>query len=300
MHNNQTRYRCHVICSNCGIRGHVYRSCKKPTISLGIIAFRISTKDTFYNDKYYIQTEPKKQKETLNMYIPSNIRVLLIRRRNTFSYIDFVRGRYNINPVDVVKMLKRMTIPELNIIINKKFGDIWNSFWINHNCNFYKNDYKKCYEIYIKHISSIRKIFNENKKNIMNECLHYQEWELPKGRRNTNEIDNACAKREFIEETGYTTKDFNIVNGSKTINEQYTSYDNVTYLHKYYTAIVNPYSKMPIVNNRSNNLSQIGEISDIGWFTIKQALNLIQYKYKNKKNAILKAVVELNLPEIIL
>jgi len=36
------------------------------------------------------------------------------------------------------------------------------------------------------------------------------EWEFPKGRRNYQENDLACALREFEEETGYSKNDINI------------------------------------------------------------------------------------------
>ena len=30
----------HIICSNCGLAGHIFKKCRKPKISLGIIAFK--------------------------------------------------------------------------------------------------------------------------------------------------------------------------------------------------------------------------------------------------------------------
>ena len=34
------KYNNEILCSNCGIKGHIYKKCTKPKISLGVIAFK--------------------------------------------------------------------------------------------------------------------------------------------------------------------------------------------------------------------------------------------------------------------
>jgi hypothetical protein len=54
-------------CNNCGKQGHLYHQCKMPITSIGLITFRI------YNDE---------------------IQYLMICRKDTLGYIDFLRGKY--------------------------------------------------------------------------------------------------------------------------------------------------------------------------------------------------------------
>jgi hypothetical protein len=58
-------------CNNCSTSGHTFNACKFPITSVGIIAFR-------YNDKQVLE-------------------YLLIRRKDTIGYIEFIRGKYSIN-----------------------------------------------------------------------------------------------------------------------------------------------------------------------------------------------------------
>ena len=64
-----------IYCNNCGKNGHLYHQCKLPITSIGIVAFRI--------------------KDQIPEY-------LMIRRKDSFGYIDFMRGKYspyNINQI---------------------------------------------------------------------------------------------------------------------------------------------------------------------------------------------------------
>ena len=68
-------------CNNCGKTGHVFHQCKVPITSIGVIAFRI-------NDN-------------------NDIEYLLIRRKDTLGFIDFLRGKYSlINKEYILSMLK--------------------------------------------------------------------------------------------------------------------------------------------------------------------------------------------------
>ena len=65
-----------TFCNNCGKNGHLYYQCKKPIISAGIILFK---------------KRPK-------------IQFLLICRKDSLGYVDFMRGKYNIyNPSYIQK-----------------------------------------------------------------------------------------------------------------------------------------------------------------------------------------------------
>ena len=73
-------------CINCGKTGHVFNQCKMPITSIGIIVFRHN------ND---------------------NIEYLMIRRKETLGFIDFMRGKYSLqNKKYIINMIEHMTINE--------------------------------------------------------------------------------------------------------------------------------------------------------------------------------------------
>ena len=56
------------ICNNCNKSGHLFHNCRLPITSYGIILFRTMNKVKQF---------------------------LMIRRKDTFGYIDFIRGKYS-------------------------------------------------------------------------------------------------------------------------------------------------------------------------------------------------------------
>ena len=74
-----------TCCNNCGKLGHLYGNCKLPIISIGIVAFTFDT--TIQKHKY-----------------------LMIRRKDTLGYMDFVRGKYSIYNKDyLLNLLNQLT-----------------------------------------------------------------------------------------------------------------------------------------------------------------------------------------------
>ena len=62
-------YKNNIYCDNYRLAGHKFRKCNMPITSYGIIVFRRS----------------KEQ----------GIQYLMIRRKDSFGYIDFIRGKYS-------------------------------------------------------------------------------------------------------------------------------------------------------------------------------------------------------------
>ena len=75
------------ICNNCGKPGHQFHQCRSPITSYGIIVFRTSAEH--------------------------GIQYLMIRRKNSFGYIDFIRGKYIQNNLEHLQiMFNEMSIEE--------------------------------------------------------------------------------------------------------------------------------------------------------------------------------------------
>ena len=87
-----------IQCINCNEKGHTCKQCKQPTTSHGIIVFKINNNEPQY---------------------------LMIQRRNTFHYVEFIRGKYETyNTTYLNSMFKGMTKEERNNILKGDFGDI--------------------------------------------------------------------------------------------------------------------------------------------------------------------------------
>ena len=91
-------------CNNCGKVGHMYYQCKVPITSIGIIAVRVTP---------------------AGMY-----EYLMIRRKDTLGFIDFMRGKYSIfNRHYILNMLNQMTGDEKARMRTGDFGLLWQSIW---------------------------------------------------------------------------------------------------------------------------------------------------------------------------
>ena len=179
MNNNEN------FCNNCGKPGHIFVQCKIPITSYGIIAFR-------YN----------KDNET---------EFLMIRRKDTLGFIDFMRGKYLVqNKHYIMNMLNQMTKAEKELLKKGDFNELWKYLWGE---NIISNKYKSeentskekynmlYYGILIKNdYFTLNTLIEQSNKEYNWE---EPEWGFPKGRRNYQEKDYDCAIREFIEETGY-------------------------------------------------------------------------------------------------
>ena len=93
------------VCNNCGKQGHTFKQCKNPITSFGVIVFRIN---------------PLQQRE-----------YLMIRRKDTLGYIDFMRGKYSAsNQKYIFNMIEQMTIQEKYKLKKYTFDELWHDLWI--------------------------------------------------------------------------------------------------------------------------------------------------------------------------
>ena len=101
-------------CNNCHKYGHSYHQCKMPITSYGLIVFR---------------KRPTDNMNASNLDT-SIIEYLLIRRRDTLGFIDFMRGKYSVYDKSyIVNMIVQMTVDEKQRILTQPFGNIWRELW---------------------------------------------------------------------------------------------------------------------------------------------------------------------------
>jgi len=247
------------FCNNCGKNGHAFHKCKNPITSVGIIVFRPSS---------------------------NGLQYLLICRRNTLGFVDFIRGKYPImDPGYIIGILNEMTEYEKTIIKTKPFDFLWNYLWGANTGIQYRGEEKKSE----KKFYLLKNGFNNkngfyNLENLLKKCTYNwnePEWGFPKGRRNYQEADIKCAIREFQEETGYSKDSIKIIQNIVPIEEIFTGSNYKSYKHKYFIAFMNN-------NVQPEHEFQKNEVSNMEWKYYDEALNVIRDYNLEKKNVLVQ------------
>ena len=262
-------------CMNCGKSGHHAKSCNDSITSCGIICFKINNLQLNKINKFlfnkYINIEDYNY-YNIN-YISkidfhrTDIKFLMVQRKNSLSYIEFLRGRYNEHDlVKINSIFELMSKKEVAEIKLNDFETIWDNLW--------KETAKS--KSFLKEMNSSKHKFDILKKDKIIDNLESKyenpEWEFPKGRRNKFENNNDCANREFIEETNLSNYiQFNRIN---PVEEVFTGTNNINYKNIYYFGS----SEEEELSYSFDNY----EIGDIGWFTLDEILLLLR-PYNNTK-----------------
>ena len=274
------------VCLNCGKVGHQLRLCDQAIISYGIICFNISKElnidnkliENFFYNKFLDIEEYNYTNLDNIKYIPyfyDKIKILMIRRKFSLNYLEFVRGKYDLKDINQINKIFKLMSAEENIKIrNSNFDELWNELW----------KYTAKNKIYQKEYNLSKIKFEELKKNNFFNLLDNDnlssydvpEWGFPKGRRNINETNLDCAVREFIEETTVDLNELHILERLNCISEEYAGTNGVNYKHIYYMASSDNTAKINITDNYHE------EIGDIEWCTIPDAINKLRPYYDKK------------------
>ena len=254
------------FCNNCGIKGHIFYQCKQPITSVGIIVFRIN---------------PAGKKE-----------YLLIRRKDSIGYVEFMRGKYNIySKIYLDNIISEMTLEEKQRILTNDFYTLWKNLWGDDINTQYRGEEK-----------SSRDKFETLKYGVTTNDLEYSleslinestgkwletEWGFPKGRHNNQEKDLLCALREFEEETGYSRLSINIIQNLMPFEEIFTGSNYKSYKHKYYVAFME--------NAKEDQMSyQDTEVSKMEWKTYDESIQAIRSYNLEKKEVLTRVDTLLN------
>lgn len=254
------------LCNNCGKSGHLFHQCKMPIMSIGIIVFRLCPDD-------------------------KNIEYLIIRRKETLGYIDFMRGKYSIQNKDyIMNMIKQMTNKEKEQLRCKDFNLLWKNIWgASANNSQYKSEEINSREKYHSLVHGV-KLYNDyyNLDDLINASLVYPQWEepewgFPKGRRNNQENDFDCAVREFSEETGYSADKLVFLQNVLPYEEIFTGSNYKSYKHKYFLMYMN------YEDTLNMGQYQTSEVSMIAWKSYDECIQYFR-PYNLEKIRILKKV----------
>ena len=246
-----------TICNNCGKQGHLFHQCKLPITSYGIILFRIVSNESQF---------------------------LMIRRKNSFGYIDFIRGKYSqYNVSQITSIINEMSLEEKNRIITLSFDDLFCEMWgdVNTQCKGEELTSKKKFES-LREGMIIDDVFITLKDIVEATSTTWAEteWEFPKGRRDQKEKDLECALREFEEETGISKHDIVIVDNIFPFEETFIGSNHRPYKHKYFLAFTDK------IGDALHNFQKT-EVSKIEWKTIENCVESIRPYNLEKKELII-------------
>jgi ADP-ribose pyrophosphatase YjhB (NUDIX family) len=239
-----------MYCNNCGRRGHVFKSCNDPIISYGVILINkpvLPVKDPF--------------------------KILMVRRKDSMAYTEFLRGKYELDSVEYIKtLLSNMTESEHQNLKTLDFNELWTLHW-----GVGRDHHSKEFEV------SKEKFINLNIAELSESIHGYQEpeWGFPKGRRAPRESDIECAIREFSEETNIS-RDCYIICKNLLLSETFVGTNGIPYKHEYFVAVLrNPES---INLEQALTTMQKKEVSAIEWKTTSECRTLTRPHYIQRSN----------------
>lgn len=247
---------------------YLYKN-NKPLISYGLICF----------NKFKINIKKHTYK------------IILVKRKDTIGYIEFLRGKYREDEDDyIMQLINMMTIEEKKRILEvNDFDKLRELVKMTKKNYIYKNEYEKSKYKFnkLKELNKLEELISKSTTTWL-EC----EWGLPKGRKNSKEHDLQCATREFLEETNLKKEHISILLNIKPLEEEYKGINGIIYKHVYYFCEYNDENETLSINPLNKN--QTNEISDLKWFTHKECNENIRDYYKEKKDILNNSFLFLN------
>ena len=249
-----------TITSNKSTKSTKFKKNSEPITSYGIILY------TLENNKPYF---------------------LLYQRRDSFEYMDFLRGIWK-NESSLPSLFSGMTISERERIRNYTYKELWDDLWIEHTYKIYNDGLSRGQRKYESIKDMIPELLNKTQSTMVT-----PPWGFPKGKRNSpNEKDMDCALREFQEETHIPKNSIKIVDRIPII-ENFKGSNGKSYSTQYFLAFIDKKifpEKIQTPNCiRKETVSE--EASEINWFTIDSIKGVLDGKHHHIIDEIRKRLI---------
>jgi 8-oxo-dGTP pyrophosphatase MutT (NUDIX family) len=274
-----------ITCTNCSAVGHTAKHCVKPVTSYGIILFRCrkgwNQAAVLHSDKTSITgfESPDTQ-----------IEYLLIQRKDSISFIEMIRGKYKLTDLDYIKQtVAGMTIGEREKLITIPYDELWENLWgptrdAHHTYRHEKEQGRIKLDALRTGTPSLEEIIAE-----CGAAFDTPEWGFPKGRKNVNETEHACALRETWEETNIKPAQIICIDNMEPITEIFTGSNGIQYCHKYYIAYTcHGIGEESVESAAKTNEHIKREVGDIRWCSFDQAISLIRKENPEKRDVLLR------------
>jgi 8-oxo-dGTP pyrophosphatase MutT (NUDIX family) len=211
----------------------------------------------------------------------------MIQRKDSLSFMEFIRGKYKPEQVAYIsQLLSCMAISERELLLTKTFEELWNIIWFQPSIPKHTSEYYEAKRKFdcLKNGLYVAGKFVTLKSLIEHSPSPYTEpeWGFPKGRRRLREEDIDCAVREFCEETAFEPSDIKVITKLPPFEEIFFGTNNVLYRHVYYiaclqgdqcrTTTVDPY-----------NINQAREVRAVSWFRFEDTLTHIRAHNQERK-----------------
>lgn len=213
-------------CGNCGCRFHSRRECRAPLCSFGIACVR--------DDE-----------------------VLVVQRRDSFGFLELLRGRYDPRDVSYLRVLAAdMTDHEKMRVEDWSYEKMWaDVFGAKPASALARCKFATARDALIVQMRSMP-------------SKPENEWEFPKGRRErASETDVQCARREFEEETCVSQYAIRVRVDGDPIVEEYKSFDGRWYRNTFFVAT--PVDQDPDATRCRIDPSQAHEIGRVKWVRVR-------------------------------
>ena len=187
-------------------------------------------------------------------------KVFLVKCRVQFAYREFVFGKYQMrDPSTILALLNKMTVLEKIQLMKQDFSAIWKHIFITSSLS----------HVYVKCKARFEKYTSDGGKRLMAlirvSTSIDNEWSFPRGRPDEKETEMDCIIRECYEEGDIIADQITPVDTPVVVTQYSTFSCNYTTKHYVFNAI------KPISTGVNfANPHQYQEVSDTGWFSIKQ------------------------------
>jgi 8-oxo-dGTP pyrophosphatase MutT (NUDIX family) len=269
----------------------MYRVCDQPVSSFGVVCFRRRRgADAGAGAGAGAASSP--------------LEYLLVQRKDSLAYVEFIRGKYNINNMDYIRQIvSNMTVAERERLVTcVNFDELWTGFWQSEHTRNFAREYEQSRTRfaalrrgYLVRVGRLMVAFSLAAALEQTNAHVYEETEFgfPKGRRNINESDVNCACREFTEETGLDAGKFELIPNLMPFEETFTGSNHVRYRHTYFVAEYVGADVDALPSNRTvptsrDNPGQMREIRATGWFDAAGVLARIRPHYRERRDLFLQ------------
>lgn len=193
-------------------------------------------------------------------YYNGKYELLMVCKRFTHAYNTFVHGRYDSQNTDeIIGLLDGMTVDEKHDLNTLDFNHMWYRVWMDKLANGYYVAKNKFEDTFMTDDGRrLRRLIR---------CSRNADrlWELPKGRRKTNEPDIQCAVREFYEETNIPKDHYRILPHAKRTHVHVDDGVSYTSVYFYAVATVDIDPRVSFANSE-----QVAEVSEIRWVSMDE------------------------------